>query len=78
MTMLTPHTSASFCAAGKVCEGQGAGHYSFLPKCTPYIAENFGYLCRDFGQDRDTIHRTVEQVIHRFLDKVKTGEIQGR
>ncbi|WP_286791976.1 alpha/beta fold hydrolase [Thalassospira sp. UBA4513] len=62
----------------KFVKVKGAGHYSFLPKCTPYIAENFGYLCRDFGQDRDTIHRTVEQVIHRFLDKVKTGEIQGR
>ncbi|MEQ8286810.1 prolyl oligopeptidase family serine peptidase [Thalassospira sp.] len=57
---------------------KGAGHYSFLPKCTPYIAENFGYLCRDFGQEREVIHRTVEQVIHRFLDRVKTGEIQGR
>ncbi|WP_033067091.1 alpha/beta hydrolase family protein [Thalassospira australica] len=62
----------------KFVKVKGAGHYSFLPKCTPYIAENFSYLCRDFGQDRDTIHRTVEQVIHRFLDRVKTGEIQGR
>ncbi len=57
---------------------KGAGHYSFLPKCTPYIAENFGYLCRDFGRDRDAIHRTVEQVIHGFLERVKLGEIQGR
>lgn len=57
---------------------KGAGHYSFLPPCTPYIAENFGYLCRDFGRDRDEIHRTVEQVVHRFLERVKTGEIQGR
>jgi len=57
---------------------KGAGHYSFLPQCTPYIAENFGYLCRDFGRERDAIHRTVEQVVGRFLDRVKTGEIQGR
>ena len=57
---------------------KGAGHYSFLPKCTPYIAENFGYLCRDFGRDRQAIHRTVEQVVYGFLQHVKTGEIQGR
>ncbi|MEE3043707.1 MAG: alpha/beta fold hydrolase [Pseudomonadota bacterium] len=62
----------------KFIKVKGAGHYSFLPKCTPYIAENFSYLCRDFGQDRDTIHRTVEQVVHRFFEKVQSGEIQGR
>lgn len=57
---------------------KGAGHYSFLPQCTPYIAENFGYLCRDFGRERDAIHRTVEQVVYGFLERVKSGEIQGR
>jgi predicted dienelactone hydrolase len=62
----------------KFVKVKGAGHYSFLPQCTPYIAENFGYLCRDFGRDRDAIHRTVEQVIHGFLERVKMGEIQGR
>ncbi|WP_417805078.1 alpha/beta hydrolase family protein [Thalassospira lucentensis] len=46
---------------------KGAGHYSFLPECTPFIAENHGHLCRDFGRDREAIHRTVEQVVAGFL-----------
>ncbi|WP_417810621.1 alpha/beta hydrolase family protein [Thalassospira alkalitolerans] len=62
----------------KFVKVKGAGHYSFLPTCTPYIAENFGYLCRDFGRERHEIHRTVEQVILKFLNDMKTGEIQGR
>ncbi|KZD03021.1 MULTISPECIES: alpha/beta hydrolase family protein [Thalassospira] len=62
----------------KFVKVKGAGHYSFLPPCTPYIAENFGYLCRDFGRERVDIHRTVEQVVLKFLSDIKSGDFQGR
>lgn len=49
---------------------KGAGHFSFLPPCTPFIAENFPHLCRDFGKDRAEIHRSVKDVVRAFLDRV--------
>ncbi|MFH1804800.1 MAG: hypothetical protein ABID63_07930 [Pseudomonadota bacterium] len=57
---------------------KGAGHYSFLPPCTPFIAQHHGHLCRDFGKDRRQIHKSVEQIVTSFLMRVRSGEIQGR
>jgi predicted dienelactone hydrolase len=52
---------------------KGAGHYSFLPLCTDYIAQNFPHLCQDFGRERRHIHDSVTQLVHHFLNRVHTG-----
>ncbi|WP_114088503.1 alpha/beta fold hydrolase [Thalassospira profundimaris] len=52
---------------------KGAGHYSFLPPCTEYIAQNFPHLCRDFGRERPHIHHSVQQLVAHFLDRVHAG-----
>ena len=52
---------------------KGAGHYSFLPPCTDFIAQNFPHLCRDFGRERHRIHNSVQQLVAHFLDRVYTG-----
>ncbi|PKR51699.1 alpha/beta hydrolase family protein [Thalassospira marina] len=52
---------------------KGAGHYSFLPPCTEYIAQNFPHLCRDFGRERHHIHDSVKQLVAHFLDRVHAG-----
>ncbi|OSQ36574.1 alpha/beta hydrolase family protein [Thalassospira mesophila] len=52
---------------------KGAGHYSFLPPCTDYIAQNFPHLCRDFGRERPHIHDSVKQLVHHFLRGLHPG-----
>ncbi|MCC9625779.1 alpha/beta fold hydrolase [Thalassospira sp. MA62] len=58
----------------KFVKVKGAGHYSFLPECTPYIADHYGYLCRDFGRDRKDIHHTVEKVVEQFLKSLDDSD----
>lgn len=48
----------------------GAGHYTFLASCTDKGREMQPNLCRDStGVDRDTIHRTTQELAVKFFDQ---------